>query len=82
MSEWINAAENQPRATGYYLAVVERAAPEYLGGESKRVKIMRFMGEDWRYAYHIPAWINDEIFEVVTYYMQLPEPPEDKKEGK
>ena len=77
MSEWISATENQPRATGYYLAVVKRTAPECLGGNDKRVKIMRFMGEDWRYAYHIPAWINDEITEVVTHYMPLPEPPKE-----
>lgn len=75
MSEWVKATEQLPVERGYYLACVKRTAPEELGGDSVSIKIMRWMGEDWRYAYHIPKWINEEVKDTVTYWMPLPTPP-------
>lgn len=75
---WIPVTERLPTGCGYYLSVVERIAPDELGGNNTRVKIMRWLGADWRYPTHIPKWINEAITETVTHWMPLPEPP---KEG-
>jgi len=77
---WISVKERLPECRGYYLAAIERTAPEELGGNSTNVKIMRWMGEDWRYAYHIPEWINKEIMDKVTHWMPLPELPKEALE--
>lgn len=74
---WIPVTGQLPTERGYYLAVIKRIAPDELGGNNTRVKIMRWMGEDWRYAFHFPKWINDEITETVTHWMPLPAPPEE-----
>ena len=72
---WAPVTERLPTERGYYLAVVKRIAPDDLGGNNTRVKIMRWMGEDWRYPLHIPKWINEAITETVTHWMPLPELP-------
>jgi len=72
---WIPVTERLPTECGYYLSVVERIAPDELGGNNTRVKIMRWLGADWRYPTHIPKWINEAITETVTHWMPLPEPP-------
>ena len=72
---WIPVTERLPTGCGYYLSVVERIAPDELGGNNTRVKIMRWLGADWRYPTHIPEWINEAITETVTHWMPLPEPP-------
>lgn len=73
---WIPVTERLPTGCGYYLSVVERIAPDELGGNNTRVKIMRWTGEDWRYSVHIPEWINEAITETVTHWMPLPAAPE------
>lgn len=75
-NRWIPIGERMPTERAYYLAVVERLAPEELGGNETRIRIMRWMGEDWRYAYHIPEWINEAITETVTHWKPLPSAPE------
>ncbi len=75
MPRWIPVTERLPTGCGYYLSVVERIAPDELGGNNTRVKIMRWMGADWRYPTHIPKWINEAITETVTHWTPLPEPP-------
>ena len=72
---WVPVTEQLPTERGYYLAVIKRIAPDELGGNNTRVKIMRWMGEDWRYPLHIPKWINEAITETVTHWMPLPELP-------
>lgn len=69
---WIPVTERLPTGCGYYLSVVERIAPDELGGNNTRVKIMRWLGADWRYPTHIPKWINEAITETVTHWMPLP----------
>lgn len=76
---WIPVSERLPEERGYYLAVVHRTAPDELGGNETRIRIMQWMGEDWRYAYHVPEWINREITDTVTHWMPLPEPPESRR---
>lgn len=73
---WIPVTERLPTECGYYLSVVERIAPDELGGNNTRVKIMRWLGADWRYPTHIPKWINEAITETVTHWMPLPATPE------
>lgn len=73
---WVSVTEKTPAERGYYLAVLNRIAPDELGGNETRIKIMRWKGDDWRYAHHIPEWINKEITDIVTHWMELPELPE------
>jgi hypothetical protein len=77
---WIPVTERLPTGCGYYLSVVYRIAPNELGGNNTRVKIMRWLGADWRYPTHIPKWINEAITETVTHWMPLPAPPEEGAE--
>lgn len=72
---WIPITEKLPQKTGYYLTSLSRKASEEFGGNSTSIKIMRFMGEDWRYAHHFPEWINSEIKDTVTHWMPLPKKP-------
>jgi hypothetical protein len=74
---WISVSERLPEERGHYLAVVKRTAPDMLGGNETRIKIMRWMGEDWRYAHYIPEWINKVITDTVTHWMPLPQPPKE-----
>jgi hypothetical protein len=78
--EWINIKERLPEAHGHYLAVVKRTAPDILGGNETRIKIMRWMGEDWRYAHYIPEWINKAITDIVTHWQPLPQPPKTEEQ--
>lgn len=77
---WVPVAERLPTERGYYLAVIKRIAPDELGGNLTNVKIMRWLGEDWRYPLHIPEWINEAITETVTHWMPLPNPPKEEIE--
>ena len=72
---WIPASK-PPEEPGHYLAVVKRTAPEELAGNGTSIRKMRWMGEDWRYATHIPARVGREISDEVTHWMPLPEPPD------
>jgi hypothetical protein len=74
---WISVSERLPEERGHYLAVVKRTAPDILGGNETRIKIMRWMGEDWRYAHYIPEWINKAITDTVTHWQALPQPPKE-----
>lgn len=74
---WIPVSERLPEELGHYLAVVKRIAPDEFGGNGTRIRIMRWLGDDWRYAHHIPDWINQKITETVTHWMYLPKSPEE-----
>lgn len=74
---WIPVSERLPEEIGHYLAVVKRIAPDEFGGNGTRIRIMRWLGDDWRYAHHIPEWINQKITETVTHWMYLPKLPEE-----
>jgi len=74
---WIPVSERLPEELGHYLAVVKRIAPDEFGGNGTRIRIMRWLGDDWRYAHHIPEWINQKITETVTHWMYLPKLPEE-----
>lgn len=74
---WIPVSERLPEELGHYLAVVKRIAPDEFGGSGTRIRIMRWLGDDWRYAHHIPEWINQKITETVTHWMYLPKLPEE-----
>jgi len=78
-NRWIPVEERLPAGCGYYLSVVERIAHDELGGNNTRVKIMRWLGADWRYPTHIPKWINEAITETVTHWRPLPQPPTEVK---
>lgn len=75
MGAWIDAGVKSPTEKGYYLVCLARTAPEDLGGDSKRIRILRWTGEGWRLPVHFPKWINDEINEVVTHWQALPQMP-------
>lgn len=74
MFEWIEA-NARPKETGHYLVCLKRVAPKDLGGNSRRVKILRWDGEKWQLPVHFPKWINDEIQETVTHWAPLPDLP-------
>lgn len=76
---WIPVSERLPEELGHYLAVVKRIAPDEFGGNGTRIRIMRWLGYDWRYAHHIPEWINQKITETVTHWMPLPAVPKEEK---
>ena len=74
--QWISVDDRLPKETGRYLAVKERIAPDYLGGNRTDIIILRFfIDKGFRMPAHIPDWINEEINEEVTHWMPLPEPP-------
>ena len=76
VQEWISVDDRLPKETGRYLAVKERIAPDYLGGNRTDIIILRFfVDEGFRMPAHIPDWINKEINEEVTHWMPLPQPP-------
>ena len=76
VQKWISVDDRLPKETGRYLAVKERIAPDYLGGNRTDIIILRFfVDEGFRMPAHIPDWINEEINEEVTHWMPLPEPP-------
>lgn len=78
MSEWISVKDRMPDEPGRYLVVLNRIAPEDLGGNNTRIMILKFMQErEFRYPVHFPTWINDEIKEAVTHWVPLPEPPKE-----
>ena len=73
VQEWISVDERLPDATGRYLAVKKRIAPDALGGNRTDIVILRFFVDDgFRMPTHIPDWINEEINEEVTHWMPLP----------
>lgn len=76
VQEWISVDDRLPDKTGRYLAVKKRIAPDYLGENRTDIVILRFLvGDGFRMPTHIPNWINEEINEEVTHWMQLPKPP-------
>lgn len=79
MFRWIDSEKRQPDAAGRYLVCLKREAPEDLGGNSRRIAILRWTGEGWRLPVHFPTWINDEIRETVTHWMPLPKLPRENK---
>ena len=76
VQEWISVNDRLPDATGRYLAVKKRIAPDALGGNRTDIVILRFFEDSgFRMPIHIPNWINEEINEEITYWMPLPQPP-------
>ena len=76
VQEWISVKDRLPDATGRYLAVKKRIAPDALGGNRTDIVILRFFEDSgFKMPIHIPNWINEEINEEITYWMPLPEPP-------
>ena len=73
--DWISVKDRLPEVIGRYLVCVNRHASEELGGNSRRLIILRWTAEGWRMPTHFPKWINDEITEYVTHWMPLPDPP-------
>ena len=74
--EWISVKDRLPDATGRYLAVKKRIAPDALGGNRTDIVILRFFEDSgFRMPIHIPNWINEEMNEEITYWMPLPPPP-------
>ncbi len=71
---WVSVNERLPKNKGRYLVVLERTAPDELGGCFTSVKIMGWSG-NWRYAVHFPKWVNGKITEAVTHWMPLPKLP-------
>ena len=73
VQEWITVEDRLPDATGRYLAVKKRIAPDALGGNRTDIVILRFFVDDgFRMPTHIPDWINKKINEEVTHWMPLP----------
>ena len=76
VQDWISVKDRLPDATGRYLAVKKRIAPDALGGNRTDIVILRFFEDSgFKMPIHIPNWINEEINEEITYWMPLPEPP-------
>ena len=69
---WIPVGEKLPEESGKYLVQVSRIAIEELGGNSNFVRIKRFMGGEWAYGTHSPAWINGQLKDTVTHWKPLP----------
>lgn len=78
--DWIDVQHNQPHENGKYLTVIDRKAPENLGGNKTYVCITRYINGKWRTPVHIPRWINDEITDTVTHWQPLPPLPNESKE--
>lgn len=79
VQEWISVEDRLPDATGRYLAVKKRIAPDALGGNRTDIVILRFFEDSgFKMPIHIQNWINEEINEEITYWMPLPEPPKGK----
>ena len=73
VQEWISVKDRLPDATGRYLAVKKRIAPDALGGNRTDIVILRFFVDDgFKMPRHIPDWINEAIDEEVTHWMPLP----------
>ena len=76
VQEWISVEDRLPDKTGRYLVLKNRIAPDYLGGNRTDIVILRFfVDKGFRMPTHIPDWINEEINEEVTHWMQMPELP-------
>lgn len=76
--EWIKCTDRLPDEPGRYLVLLDRKAPDNLGGDERYVTILRFLDEGkFRLPVHMPKWINDAIHEEVTHWMALPKLPED-----
>ena len=76
VQDWVSVKDRLPDATGRYLAVKKRIAPDALGGNRTDIVILRFFEDSgFKMPIHIPNWINEEINEEITYWMPLPEPP-------
>jgi hypothetical protein len=73
---WIPCEEKMPEQSGRYLAYIHREATEVLGGNSDFMRIKIFMGGEWAYGTHSPAWINGELKDTVTHWRPLPAAPE------
>ena len=74
--KWIRAKDMEPQKNGHYITIVHRVAPEELGGNEKRIKILRWNNGDWKYPIHFPISINEVVTEKVTHWMKLPKFPD------
>ena len=76
VQDWVSVKDRLPDATGRYLAVKKRIAPDALGGNRTDIVILRFFEDfGFKMPIHIPDWINEEINDEVTHWMPLPKPP-------
>jgi hypothetical protein len=62
---------------GQYMVLLRRTATKEFGGSRREIKIVRWLGREWRLPYHIPAWINEQIKDEVTHWMPLPKKPKE-----
>ena len=82
VQDWVSVKDRLPDATGRYLAVKKRIAPDALGGNRTDIVILRFFEDSgFKMPIHIPNWINEEINEEITYWMPLPEPLKGENDG-
>lgn len=73
---WISVKDRLPDTNGRYLVSLGTVAPESLGGNSTRIRIIRYIDGEWKCPVHLPTWINEEITQEVTHWQPLPQPPQ------
>lgn len=78
---WIPVTERLPEENGRYLTVVHRTVgPQYcnyLFDDDIEVRITRYHQGEWKVPQYSQGWINEAITDIVTHWMQLPEPLQD-----
>jgi hypothetical protein len=74
-NQWVSVEERLPEEDGRYLVVLRKRKD---GEETVETRIMRFLDSAWKYPHFVPEWLNNEIIQVVTHWMPLPEPPAQK----
>ena len=77
MNEWISVKERLPSKKGQYLVLLKRTTSKEFGGNTKTIRITRWLGNEWRMPFHIPEWINEQIKDEITHWQPLPEPPKE-----
>ena len=71
---WTPCSQKQPDDNGYYLVTAKRTAPEDLGGNSVRVKTMRFLNGEWKVPVILDDYVASVVKEEVLAWQELPEP--------